>query len=208
MSVNIKDTMDLNKYLYNHEYTTDLSCGSLLIAEPLMRGDIFSRSVVMILDVDKKQGHLGLVLNKKLSVSLNELIPDMGIEREIPVFSGGPVDQSRLFMLHTLGDLFKGSSELIPGIYVGGSIEDVYGYLMDGGELDGKIRFFLGYSGWTYGQLRGEIDRHIWAVREDPQPDISRLLQGRGNNYWRREVGLLEGDYRSWLNVPRDPILN
>ena len=200
--------MDLNKYLYNHEFKSDLCCGSLLIAEPLMKGDIFSRAVVMILDVDKNQGHLGLVLNKKLSVSLNQLIPDIGIEREIPVFSGGPVDQSRLFMLHTLGDLFKGSSELIPGIYVGGSIEDVYSYLMEGGEVDGKIRFFLGYSGWTAGQLQGEIARHIWAVRGNAGPDTERLLKGRGNRYWRREVGLLDGDFRSWLNVPQDPSLH
>ncbi len=200
--------MDLNKYLYNHEYSSDLQCGSLLVAEPLMRGDVFSRSVVMVLDVDKKQGHLGLVLNKQLPVSLNQLIPDMGIDREIPVFSGGPVDQTRLFMLHTLGDIFKDSSELIPGIYVGGSIEDIYGYLLEGGEIDGKIRFFLGYSGWTSGQLRSEIDRHVWAVRDNAGPDTERLLTGKGNRFWRREVGLLDGDYRSWLTVPQDPSLN
>lgn len=199
--------MDINKFLYNHKYTSDLKRGSLLIAEPLMREDIFSRSVVLILDKDKDQGHLGLVLNKTTNLDLGDLIPELELERSVPVFSGGPVDHSRLFMLHTLGELFEGSTELIPGIYVGGRIEDIAAYLTDGGEVDGKIRFFLGYSGWTSGQLLGEINRNVWAVA-DAEPDAERLLEGRGNSYWRHEVERLGNDYRSWLVVPQHPSLN
>lgn len=200
--------MELTDLLFNHTTPDDPQRGSLLIAEPFMKGDLFSRSVVMILDVDKDQGHLGLEMNKSLNVSLTDLIPDLKIDRKIPVFRGGPVDQSRLFMLHTLGHIFTGSSELIPGVYVGGRIEDVYDYLTDGGELEGKIRFFLGYSGWTAGQLRNEIDHQVWAVNNDGGDDIDRLFTGKGNSFWRREVGRLGKDYRSWLIVPRDPLLN
>ncbi len=194
--------------MFNHKYPEDPVCGSLLIAEPFMKGDVFSRSVVMILDVNKDQGHLGLELNKPLSVSLNELIPDLNTERKIPVFRGGPVDQSRLFMLHTLGDELRDSSPLIHGIHVGGRIEDIYEYIMDGGEIEGKLRFFLGYSGWTAGQLRNEIDHQVWALNNKGADDPESLLTGKGNSFWRREVERLGSDYRSWLIVPRDPLLN
>ena len=200
--------MEFNELLYNHQYPENPRCGSLLIAEPLMQEGVFSRSVVMVLDEDKSQGHLGLELNKQLKVSLNTLIPDLETERELPVFSGGPVDQSRLFMLHTLGDMFEGSTELFPGIYVGGKIEEVYEYLMTGGETEGKIRFFLGYSGWVAGQLKNEIDKNVWALTNDAIDDPERLLTGRGNSYWRREVKRLGSDYRSWLIVPQNPLMN
>lgn len=200
--------MDINKLLYDHTYTSDPKRGSLLIAEPLMREDIFSRSVVLILDKDRDQGHLGLVLNKLTNLDLGDLIPELELERSVPVFSGGPVDQSRLFMLHTLGDVFEGSSELIPGIYVGGKIEDIAAYLSEGGETEGKIRFFLGYSGWIKGQLLGELNRNVWALANDAESDSGRLLEGSGNAYWRREVELLGNDFRSWLVVPQHPSLN
>lgn len=200
--------MDLKELLYSYSHPSELRRGSLLIAEPLMREEIFSRGVVMILDEDKAHGHLGLVLNKPTALDLGDLIPELGIERKVPVFSGGPVDHSRLFMLHTLGDLFTGSSELIPGIYVGGNIEEIAVYLAEGGEIDGKIRFFLGYSGWTAGQLKGEIDRNAWAVGNDAEPDSGRLLKGKGNMYWRREVERLGMEFRSWLLIPDNPSLN
>ena len=111
-------------------------------------------------------------------------------------------------MLHTLGDMFEGSTELCPGIYVGGKIEEVYEYLMTGGETEGKIRFFLGYSGWVAGQLKNEIDKNVWALTNDAIDDPERLLTGRGNSYWRREVKRLGSDYRSWLIVPQNPLMN
>lgn len=200
--------MDFENLLYNHDKQYNPGQGSLLIAEPLMRGDIFSRSVVMVLDVDKNFGHLGLVLNKRSNLYLNDLIPEWSLQRQIPIFSGGPVDNSRLFMLHTLGDKFEGSSEIIPGLYVGGRIEEIMEYIDDGGSLEGKMRFFLGYSGWTKGQLEGEISRHVWAVTEYRGQDPGELLEGSGNSFWRHEVERLGSDYRSWLVVPPDPSLN
>lgn len=200
--------MDFKHLLYNHDNQYKPEQGSLLIAEPLMLGDIFSRSVVMVLDEDDKFGHLGLVLNKKSHLLLNDLIPEWSLQRQIPVFSGGPVDPSRLFMLHTLGDKFEGSSEIIPGIYVGGQIEEIMEYIDDGGQLEGKMRFFLGYSGWTKGQLEGEISRNVWAVTDFKGMNSGDLLRGSGNAFWRHEVESLGNDYRSWLVVPPDPALN
>lgn len=200
--------MELSSLLFNHSYPDDPKRGSLLIAEPFMKGDVFSRSVILILDVEQDQGHLGLELNKCLSVDLSDLIENLETERKIPVFRGGPVDSSRLFMLHTLGEEFRDSSEILPGLFVGGSLEDVYEYLSEGGETEGKIRFFLGYSGWTKGQLRSEIDHQVWALNNEGFVDANLLLTGKGNSYWRREVERLGSGYRSWLIVPRDPKLN
>ncbi len=182
--------------------------GSLLIANPMMREQHFSRSVIMILDVPASGGELGLVLNKPTNLTLSDLVmmPDWDNGRSVPIFSGGPVDLERLFMLHSLGEIFPGSQEISPGIFVGANVDDIINYIDSGGEIEGKMRLFLGYSGWAPGQLNCEIERRSWIV--DPLPDGIGLLSGAGTDYWRKAVEQLGPAYRSWLMFPPDPSYN
>lgn len=198
--------MNIGNLLYDYNPEIVPERGSLLVSEPMMEEAFFSRSVVMILDIDRGRGHLGLVMNKATHLTLRSLLPDWVGGADVPVFCGGPVDPQRLFMLHTLGEIFQGASEVIPGIYVGGKIEDIVDYIDSGGVIEGKIRFFLGYSGWSKDQLEHERKSHSWAI--DLHPDTSDLLSDEGNSYWRREVKCLGENYRSWLMVPQDPSYN
>ncbi len=184
---------------------------SLLLAEPLMLEPYFRRSVVLLLEKDKAGGYLGLTLNKQAGLTMGDLVPGWERGRDVEVFSGGPVDEQRLFMLHTLPDVLPGSREILPGLYVGGDLEAISSYIEGGGSIEGKMRFFLGYSGWAPEQLEKEILGRSWAVGEAVGPkmdDSTRLLDGRENEYWRREVARLGEDYRSWLVVPETPWLN
>lgn len=169
--------MNIRNLLYDYNPVITPERGSLLVSEPMMEETIFSRSVVMILDIDRGRGHLGLVMNKPTQLTLKNLMPEWEAGGDVPVFCGGPVDQQRLFMLHTLGSCFRGASEVIPGIYVGGDIEDIVDYIDSGEKIDGKLRFFLGYSGWSKDQLESERKRHSWAI--DLHPESSELLSGR-----------------------------
>lgn len=198
--------MDINNLLYDHVSGKTPGVGSLLIADPLMEELYFSRSAVLLLDVTDDGGHLGLVLNKETRLTLHDLMPDWEKGKEVPIYCGGPVSMERLFLLHSLGNVFPGTIEVTPGVYVGGNVDDIVDYIEAGGEVEGKLRFFLGYSGWTKGQLRGEIERHTWAV--NTRPDGRGLLVGEGDAFWRREVKALGEDYRSWLMVPPDPSFN
>lgn len=180
--------------------------GSLLIADPMMREAYFFRAVVMILDVPDGGGQLGLVLNKGTQLTLKDLMPDWESGAHVPVFSGGPVDMERLFLLHTLGEVFPDAMEVCPGIFVGGDVDDIISYIDSGGEVEGKMRFFLGYCGWAPSQLRHELQRHSWAVNNNPGGP--ELLTGEGIEYWRHEVERLGPGYRSWLMVPPDPSYN
>ena len=198
--------MDLKNLLYSHVPVSKPGQGSLLIADPMMREEYFFRAVVMILDVPDGGGQLGLVLNKPTQLTLKDLMPDWESGADVPVFSGGPVDMERLFLLHTLGDVFPDAMEVCPGIFVGGDVDDIISYIDSGGEVEGKMRFFLGYCGWAPSQLRHELDRHSWAVNNNPGGP--ELLTGEGIGYWRQEVENLGPDYRSWLMVPPDPSYN
>ncbi len=198
--------MNIHELLYKNNKKVDPKRGSLLIADPMMEELYFRRSVVMVLDVDTNKGFLGLTLNKETRITLHDLMPGWTKGKNIPVYCGGPVDLERLFLLHSLGEKIHGATEIIPGIYVGGDVEEILNYIEEGGEIEGKLRFFLGYSGWSEGQLEREIEHHSWAVR-NPENGAG-LLTGSENEYWRKEVEKLGESYRSWLLMPLDPSSN
>lgn len=198
--------MDLNTFLHKDPVEVNPKPGQLLLAEPLMNDAVFGRSVIMILEQANNGGHVGLCLNKGPICSMNELLPSWPESKYIPVYQGGPVDMGRLFMLHRLGEQFSEAIEIAPGLYIGATEEEVIRHIMDHPEDEGDIRFFLGYSGWDPGQLTSEIMKNSWALNTTPY--TGDLLKGNGDAYWRREVGRLGPDYRSWLIVPEHPSLN
>lgn len=198
--------MDLKEILFPVLPTGTPHMGSLLIAEPLMDDKYFSRSAILVLDEPEDGGHFGLILNKPTEMTLKDLMPEWEDGQRVPIFCGGPVDMQRMFLLHTLGEKLGSTTEVLPGIYVGADLDKIIDYIDEGGEVDGKLRFFLGYCGWSPGQLAAEIEGKTWAVNALPQ--CSNLLKGEGLSYWSREVKDLGEECRGWLMVPLDPSMN
>ncbi len=200
--------MDLESLLFSSTagQRTDIKTGDLLIAEPLMSEVFFRMSTILILKSSQEKGTFGLVMNHELDLSLRDLIPDWISGERVKLFSGGPVDIERLFMLHTLGDRFKGSHMVAPGLYIGANVDDVIEYVDSGNPVDGRLRFFLGYSGWDANQLESEILRHSWGIGH--MKSASELLEGSGDAYWRRQVENLGNNFRNWLMVPPDVTMN
>ena len=198
--------MDIKDLLFSDLPVATPHSGSLLVSEPLMDDNYFSRSAILVLDEPEDGGHFGLILNKATEMTLHDLMPDWEEGKRVPIFCGGPVDLQRMFLLHTLGAELGSSTEVLPGIYVGADLDKIIAYIDKGGKVDGKLRFFLGYCGWSPGQLAGEIEGKTWAVNALPQS--AHLLKGFGIDYWRREVKDLGEDYRGWLMVPVDPNMN
>lgn len=195
--------IDLESLIYKEPDNLTPRKGDILIAEPMLDQPYFKRSVVLLLEEDTDHGHVGLTLNVPTPVTLQDLFPQWKAGKKVKVYSGGPVEADRLFMLHTLGDRFDGAQEVAPGLYVGADLDQVMEYINSEENVEGKLRFFLGYSGWSKDQLTGEILGHSWALTK-PE-DMNDALTGQGNDYWRREVGRLGSKYRSWLLIPQNP---
>lgn len=198
--------LDIESLIYKQPTNLAPGKGDLLIAEPLLNEPYFKRSVVLLLEEDAEQGHVGLTLNVPTPVTLSDIFPDWKDGKKVKVYCGGPVEADRLFMLHTLGDRFEGAMEVAEGLYVGANLDQVLEFIKEEDDVEGKIRFFLGYSGWGKDQLTTEILNHSWVVTRPG--DMSEALTGKGDIYWRREVEKLGKDYRSWLVVPEEPMQN
>lgn len=186
--------------------TINIHAGNLLIASPLLKDPNFNRSVVLILDRDVDRGFIGLVINRQLDISLQEICDIDDHDKPIAIFNGGPVDLQRLFWLHTMGDKIAGAKEVLPGIYIGGRFDDIRRYIIDGNPVEGHLRFYLGYSGWVKGQLEKEIESGAWHL--NPIADPAGILSEADDSFWNQQVKQLGPAFRHWLMLPPDPSLN
>lgn len=179
--------------------------GSILVAEPFLNEPYFGHAVVSLIDYSPKEGATGVVMNHSTGYNLQDLLEGIRSEENIPVFCGGPVGQDRLYYLHTLGDkIIPGARLFAPGLYVGGDYDSMTAYVNAGYPVEGNVRFFIGYSGWTGGQLENELDQEAWVCAPGlSEPEQALVLQG--DAYWHRAVRSLGENYRPWQLVPANP---
>ncbi|MEG0455893.1 MAG: YqgE/AlgH family protein [Bacteroides sp.] len=179
------------------------SQGKILISEPFLCDVTFRRSVVLLVD-HTNEGTMGLIINKELPLSLNHLINEFKYIDTIPLFKGGPICTDTLFYLHTLPDIpeaFQVNQEL----YINGSFDAIKRYILQGNPVEGKIRFFLGYSGWQYEQLEREITENSWMISKEK---ASYLLTEESKDMWRKSLEKLGSKYEAWSRFPQVPSLN
>lgn len=179
--------------------------GSILISEPFLQDAYFQRSVVLLVE-HTDQGSMGFVLNKKTDLVVNTFFKELEEYPNIPIYLGGPVSSNRLFFIHTLGDIIiPNALKINDQLYFDGDFDAIKRYIQNGHSIEGKVKFFLGYSGWTEGQLGHEIERNSWAVSHvTPQ----NALSADDETYWKDSVDLLGNDYKTWTRYPKDPYLN
>lgn len=149
-----------------------------LIAMPGMKDGNFAGTVVYMCEHNDK-GALGLVINKPIDINLKHLFEkvDLSLERPDlatrPVFFGGPVQTERGFVLHESldaeGGHYNSTLKVAEGLEMTTS-RDVLEALSNGAGPR-NVFITLGYSGWSAGQLEGELSRNGWLT-VDAEPDI------------------------------------
>jgi putative transcriptional regulator len=180
------------------------AAGRLLLAEPFMPDEPFVRSVVYICQHDEI-GTVGFVLNKKNDWKLDHLLDDFPLS-ETAVYEGGPVCPEQLYYLHTKGDQFSACEMLEEGLFMGGSYQELLQSIESSLISMQDIRFFVGYSGWSVGQLEEEIEDKAWLVIE--KKDIQEVMNCRDENDWKRLMERQGSVHKKMTDFPKDPRLN
>lgn len=177
--------------------------GKILISEPFLPDTFFNRSIVYLTDHNPK-GSVGFILNKKLEIKLCDAVT--GFESwEENLNMGGPVSPDTLHYLHNLGHMVPGSIKVESNIYWGGDIDSIRNLIKTGTVAPGQIRFFLGYSGWSEGQLERELKENSWVTaRVSPEA----IMQSRESDSWKRVLRSLKNKYRVWADFPDSPDMN
>jgi putative transcriptional regulator len=167
--------------------------GSLLLAHPALRDPNFKRTVILM-SVHNSDGAMGVVLNRPTDRKLGDLNGEfsLGPLASIPVFHGGPVQTEQLILAawQPHEDGFK--------LYFGIEPDKAMELVTEPGV---QLRAFLGYSGWTGGQLEGELKQNTWVTTPVPG-DL--LLHAQDDGLWRAVLGGIGDEWKLLADEPEE----
>lgn len=136
-----------------------------LIAMPSLMDENFNQAVTYICEHDDN-GTFGIVINRESSVTLVDVMHQMKIpyhpgDDDIkPVYSGGPVQANRGFVLHRPTGDWDSSLIVNDSVALTTSRDILEAIADDKGPNDTIIA--LGYAGWAPGQLEQELAANAW----------------------------------------------
>ncbi|MEP4532091.1 MAG: YqgE/AlgH family protein [Cyclobacteriaceae bacterium] len=177
--------------------------GDLLISEPYLPDPNFERTVIYLCEHDEN-GSFGFVLNREAPDSLDNLIGVNGFDT--PVYVGGPVQQDTLHFLHSDDLHLETNKEISEGVHWGVDFDGLIDAIENKTLDPGKVRFFVGYSGWSDGQLMDEIKAKSWIVFKQAGKHL--VFDTDPASLWQTVLKEMGGKFRAISNYPTDPRLN
>jgi len=144
-----------------------------LIAMPQMADPNFAQTLIYLVE-HGPEGAMGLVINRPSGLSLADILEQLrpdetapALCQSLPVFSGGPVQTDRGFVLHPAGEQYQATLAL--GALGMSTSQDVLFAIADGQGPQLHL-IALGYAGWDAGQLEAELADNTWlSCPADPQ---------------------------------------
>lgn len=185
-------------------YKTNIKAGpgKVLISEPLLQDACFQRSVIYLCHHDTSES-VGYVFNKKADHLLADFIHDL-TGNDFPLYTGGPVGLDTLHLLHIVPELI-GGEPIQNGIHWGGEIDQAIEHILAGRITPHTCKFFIGYSGWSEGQLDAELDMNTWLVSEG---NADLLFEKSEEQIWQQAVTALGRKFNPLLFMPTKPEFN
>ena len=144
----------------------DSLTGHLLVATPQMTDPRFRRAVIFICQHDTEAA-MGLVINQpNTNLSFKKLVEHLNLNQscldtEGPVYTGGPVEPQRGYILHTDDQMLPETIPIANGICLSLHVDIISEITRGLGPS--FVRVMLGYAGWSAGQLEDEMRENMWV---------------------------------------------
>lgn len=177
--------------------------GKLLISEPYLPDPNFERTIILLCE-HNEEGSFGFVMNRPSLARLGDVIQDLK-EIDAPVFIGGPVQQDTLHYIHRIPKLEE-STLVMDGVYWGGNFDQLVSLIETKQVASSDIKFFLGYSGWSVGQIDEELKEDSWIVCDKVNEEL--LFDIKAEAMWAYTLRSMGGRFSVYSNYPQDPRLN
>ena len=198
LRINIKMKLDLGP-----NNTIEPQKGMILVSEPFLEDPFFKRTVILLCE-HNDEGSFGFVLNNYIEVDIDEIVDGIPhIETKVSI--GGPVKNSNLYYIHTIGDSLDGSVQIMDGVWMGGDFDQLK-EMIDADEVDSsQVRFFVGYSGWSANQLDDELEQNSWFVTTI---NTDLIMDTDLENLWQKSLKKFGTKGKIVSNIPENPSLN
>ena len=167
------------------------------MAHPNMLDPNFRRTVLFISAHDPEDGAIGVIINRPLDKSVADLVTEVPPQNlaDVPVFFGGPVGNNQLML--AAFEWQKGE-----GLKLNNHALHAF---PEAPNETPSVRAFLGYAGWSAGQLEAEMKQKAWIVQ---RPNKATLKFERLSRLWFDIMNKLGPWYRMLAAAPDDPSLN
>ena len=149
----------------------------LLISAPELP-DVFEHSVVLLVR-HSEDGAFGLILNRPTETRVSEIwnkVANSNCLTAERLYVGGPVE-GPLMALHGEGQFAE--MEVVSGVYFSANRDKLEELAAN---IDVPVRYFVGYAGWSPGQLEEEIERGSWQSL----PSRPEHIFGSDEQLWER----------------------
>ncbi|NQW26769.1 MAG: YqgE/AlgH family protein [Flammeovirgaceae bacterium] len=182
----------------------DPAPGDLLISEPYLPDPNFERTVILICEHDSN-GTVGFVLNRSADTVFGSVVKEVPYFKA-PLFVGGPVHHDTLHFVHRDEVLLDSGMQIMDRVFWGGDFDRLM-TLIDTRQINREdYKFFIGYSGWSPGQLVDELKAKSWIVYKNKNEKL--IFDFDPKNLWKEVLKEMGGKYRVIANYPTDPRLN
>ena len=179
------------------------SCkGKILISTPDISGDVFARSVVLVVE-HNENGAFGLILNKKNPEASKKILHLFGFP--IEVYDGGPVETDKLFFIVNGLKVSEISIPINDQYFLTEDFTSVINAYTEGKVAKKDIKIFSGYSGWAGMQLETELQAKMWTIVDVYNLDYT---SPNDQSLWKNMMQNLGGEYLLWANAPEDVSMN
>ena len=166
--------------------------GKLLVAQPKSYDRHFGKSTILIAQ-HSLSGAWGVIVNHPAkTVTMRNIMDAAGVEYEGNelVYVGGPVEPTRVHVVHTLDWFSQSTLKITDEIGITGDMSVLAAISQGvGPEI---YRAGVGLAVWAAGQLEGEMsgeepwtEKHQWLVAD---ATMELCLTGSGDEQWQRAI--------------------
>tara|TARA_R110000851_G_scaffold333304_1_gene511956 strand:- start:384 stop:911 length:528 start_codon:yes stop_codon:yes gene_type:complete len=159
--------------------------GKLLVSHPSLTQGLFAKAVVYIYQHEHK-GSLGVILNKRSNYSLADIMAQKNIayEQGNMVFTGGPMNQQALQVLHSDDWYSQNTLQLPQGLSI--SSDNVMLEKLAMGNEPSLWRVFNGMAAWGPNQLEQELAQpNGWMIA---QADYGIVFDTSEHQQWMKAI--------------------
>jgi putative transcriptional regulator len=176
-----------------------LAAGRLLVASRNLPDPNFAETAVLLVHYDEK-GAMGLVINRPTGIPLSRLLRELKEAKGRPdeVYAGGPVGRTGVLALLRSSTKPEEARHVFADVYLI-STKTLLEKALAAGTNPHALRVYLGYAGWTAGQLEREVELGTWHILRgeaglvfDPDPGSvwTRLIRRTNLQIVRRRNGM------------------
>jgi putative transcriptional regulator len=167
----------------------DLGVGKLLVVPRNSPDPNFAESVVLLVHY-AEDGTVGLIINRQTTLPVSRVLRDLKGSSNYPhpVYAGGPVQIEVVQALLQSRAGPHGATHLFGNVYLVSTKVELEKALVEGkGSTD--LRIYLGYCGWSRGQLENEVNQGGWYIFDGSE---GLVFDSNPSTLWPRMIARTE----------------